>query len=138
MLEDYKVISRLPTYEEYRKLCVSVGWDYMNFEIAKEAIENSVFAVIVVYKEEVVGMARIVGDGKMYFYFQDIVVSPEHQKKGVGKKLMNQLFIYLKENAPIPAFIGLFATKEGAGLYEKFGFKEPPDMNGMFRLTPIE
>lgn len=41
MLEDYKVISRLPTYEEYRKLCVSVGWDYMNFEVMRSLdLEN--------------------------------------------------------------------------------------------------
>jgi ribosomal protein S18 acetylase RimI-like enzyme len=138
MLENYKVVSRPPTYEEYLKLCFSVSWDDMNFKVAKEAIENSVFAVVAIYNDEVVGMGRIIGDGKMYFYLQDIVVLPEHQKKGVGKKLIIHLLNFLKENAPIPAFIGLFATKEGTGLYEKFGFREPPDMNGMFRLTPIE
>jgi hypothetical protein len=69
MMGNYKVIERSPSYEEYRKLCISVGRDYMNFEVAQEALDNSIYSIVVIQNEEVVGMARIVGDGEMYFYF---------------------------------------------------------------------
>lgn len=134
----YQVIDRFPTSDEYVRLCSSVGWNNMNFSVAEKAIRQSVYATVVSYGDEVIGMARIVGDGVMYFYIQDFVVHPLHQEKGVGKILMNQLFSYLKENAPTQAFIGLFATEAGSHLYKQFGFQPPGDMNGMFRLTPNE
>ncbi len=56
-------------------------------------------------------MGRVVGDGAVYFYIQDIVVHPEHQGKGIGENIMSALMTYLQENAPDKAFIGLFASK---------------------------
>ncbi|MGM0840192.1 MAG: GNAT family N-acetyltransferase [Bacillota bacterium] len=137
MNDQYKIVDRFPTCEEYVGICKSVGWGNMNFEFAAEAIENSVFATVLTLGDEVVGMARIVGDGKMYFYFQDIAVMPAHQKKGLGKKLMDRLFLYLKDHAPTPAFVGLFSTEAGRRMYETYGF-QPGDMQGLFRLTPVE
>ncbi|MDO6654394.1 GNAT family N-acetyltransferase [Anaerobacillus sp. 1_MG-2023] len=138
MISNYQVIDRFPTSDEYVRLCLSVGWNNMNFSVAEKAVHQSIYATTVSYGDEVIGMARIVGDGGMYFYIQDFVVHPMHQGKGVGKMLMDQLFSYLKEHAPTQAFIGLFATEEGSHLYKQFGFEQPGDMNGMFRLTPIE
>ncbi|WP_335871786.1 GNAT family N-acetyltransferase [Bacillus sp. 2205SS5-2] len=138
MKQKYMMVDRPPTVHEYINLCKSVGWGNMNFEFAEEAIGNSVYATVITLGEEVVGMARIIGDGKMYFYFQDIAVSPDHQNRGLGKRLIDQLFTYLKKNAPSPAFIGLFSTDEGYALYEKYGFQVPSDMKGMYRLTPVE
>ncbi|MED1425669.1 GNAT family N-acetyltransferase, partial [Bacillus altitudinis] len=60
---------------------------------------------------QIIGMGRIVGDGAIYFYIQDIVVHPEYQKNGIGKKIMNTLVEYLNQNAPDKAFIGLFASQ---------------------------
>ncbi|MCR5501527.1 MAG: GNAT family N-acetyltransferase [Lachnospiraceae bacterium] len=34
-------------------------------------------------KDEVVGMGRLVGDGVMYWYLQEIVVLPEYQGRGI-------------------------------------------------------
>lgn len=132
---EYIIEERQPAFEEYYKLCLSVGWDSLNFDAAKQGIKNSVYAIVVMYGDEAVGMARVIGDGSMYFYLQDIVVAPAHQQKGLGKLMLEKIFDYLNEHAPVPAFVGLFATAEGEGLYEKFGFQVPGDMRGMFTLT---
>jgi ribosomal protein S18 acetylase RimI-like enzyme len=136
MAQSYQVINRYPTYEEYVSLCKAVGWE-LNFSVAEKAIRHSLYAAVMIDGENVIGMARIVGDGAMYFYIQDFVIHPDHQRNGAGKLLMEKLFSYLKEHAPSPAFIGLFSTEAGSGLYEQFGF-QPRDLQGMFRLTPID
>ncbi len=51
--------------------------------------------------------------------------------------IMDNLMLYLKENAPDQAFIGLFSSNEGKKLYEKYGFQQYPALTGMFRVAPI-
>lgn len=136
MTRNYEVKNTLPTLEDYIYLCTSVGWkDFMNFDVAETSIKNSVFSVVVKEKQNVIGMGRIVGDGAIYFYIQDIVVHPDHQGKGIGKEIMSALMKYLEENAPDKAFIGLFASKGKAEFYETFDFKNySPNMTGMFKV----
>jgi len=107
----------------------------MNFDVAEEAIANSLYAVVIEHNGETVGMGRIVGDGKIYFYIQDIVVSPEHQNQGLGKKILENFCEYLKANAPQKSFVGLFAAAGKAPFYERFEFADySPNMTGMFRV----
>jgi len=44
----------------------------------------------------VIGMARVVGDGAMFFYIQDVVVTPAHQGRGVGTLLLERVMGYFK------------------------------------------
>lgn len=107
----------------------------MNFGVAETSINNSIHCITVKENEQIVGMGRIVGDGAIYFYIQDIVVHPEHQKKGIGKEIMNHLVEYLNTNAPDKAFVGLFASQGNGSFYEKYNFKDySPNMTGMFTV----
>ena len=136
-MKNYKVfIDTPPTLDEYSYLCSSVGWeDFMNFEVAETSIQNSVFSVIVKDTHNIIGMGRIVGDGAIYFYIQDIIVHPDYQGKGIGKDIMNALMEYLEKNAPEKAFIGLFASKGKTAFYEKYDFNNySPNMTGMFKV----
>lgn len=132
----YQIENNFPTVEEYKYLCDSVGWsDVMNFDVVETSLRNSIHCVTVKEDEQIVGMGRIVGDGAIYFYIQDIVVHPEYQKNGVGKKIMNNLVEYLQTNAPDKAFIGLFASEGKESFYEKYDFKDySPNMTGMFTV----
>jgi len=49
----------------------------MNFDAAVEALPRSLFAVVAVAEGEPIGMGRIVGDGAIFFYTQDIAVIPQ-------------------------------------------------------------
>lgn len=137
MVKNYKILPNTPpTLDEYKYLCSSVGWkDFMNFDAAETSIRNSVFSVIVKKNQNIIGMGRIVGDGAIYFYIQDIVVHPEYQGKGIGKEIMKALVKHLGENAPDKAFVGLFASDGKEEFYEKYDFKNySPDMTGMFKV----
>jgi ribosomal protein S18 acetylase RimI-like enzyme len=135
-LKEYKIEKNIPTLEEYKYLCESVGWtNYMNFDVVETSLMNSIRCITVKDKEQIVGMGRIVGDGAIYFYIQDIMVHPDYQKNGIGKEIMNHLVEYLNTNAPDKAFVGLFASQGKEPFYEKYGFKDfSPNMTGMFTV----
>jgi ribosomal protein S18 acetylase RimI-like enzyme len=135
-LKTYEFKHNIPTLEEYKYLCDSVGWsNYMNFEVAETSLKNSIHCITVKDNEQIIGMGRIVGDGSIYLYIQDIVVHPDYQKHGIGKEIMNRLVTYLHENAPDKAFVGLFASEGKESFYEKFDFKDySPNMTGMFTV----
>ncbi|BCB03955.1 hypothetical protein KH172YL63_20880 [Bacillus sp. KH172YL63] len=79
-----------PTLEEYIYLCSSVGWtDYMNFHAAEQSLRQSLFSAIVKVDQLIIGMGRIVGDGAIYFYIQDIIVHPDFQGRGIGREIMD-------------------------------------------------
>ncbi|GED70488.1 N-acetyltransferase [Brevibacillus reuszeri] len=128
----FEIIERTPTLDEFHQLCVSVGWEkMMNFKIIKDSLENSLYSVVVLSESKIIGMGRIIGDGYVYFYLQDIVVLPEFQRMGIGTMIMDKLMSYLKKNAPDQAFIGLFSSNDAKIL------KQFPALTGMFRVAPI-
>lgn len=133
MTNEYNIIRRIPTFEEYKNVCTAVGWkDFMNFDVAEESLKRSLFAVVIQYKDEVIGMGRVVGDGKIYFYIQDVAVVPEHQYKGIGNLIMTEISEYLKGNAPEKSFVGLFASSGKEPFYTKYGLNKHEGMTGMF------
>ena len=135
-MKKYTIKNNIPTLEEYKYLCNSVGWtDYMNFEVAEDSLKNSIYCVTVKENKQIIGMGRIVGDGAIYFYIQDIVVHPNYQKNGIGHEIMNHLVTYLQINAPDKAFVGLFASEGKESFYERYDFKDySPNMTGMFTV----
>ena len=83
-MNTYEIESINPTVEEFKYLCESVGWsDFINFDVVETSLKNSIYCVTVKEDDQIVGMGRIVGDGAIYFYIQDIVVHPTYQKKYV-------------------------------------------------------
>ncbi len=80
-------------------------------------------------------MGRIVGDGHMYFYIQDVAVLPEFQGHGIGDAIINQLLQYIRSHCCSSAFVGLFASHGNDTFYERYGFKNhAPGMTGMFKV----
>ena len=73
-------------------------------------------------REKLVAIGRVMGDGAMYYYIQDVVVRPTHQGLGLGNQIMQQIEKYLLENASKNAAIGLFAAKGKEGFYQKYGY----------------
>lgn len=133
MNNEYKVLTRTASIDEYKTICDAVGWSgFMNFEAAEEALKHSLFGVVVQYEDESIGMGRIVGDGSIYFYIQDIAVVSQHQGNGVGTLIMKALLSFLQEHAPEKAFVGLFASQGKEQFYNKYGFNKHDGMTGMF------
>jgi ribosomal protein S18 acetylase RimI-like enzyme len=134
MSENYSLTRRLPTIAEYHKLRTAVGWECMDSKSTEIGLKNSLFSVCALFKKEVVGYGRVIGDGAIFFYIQDIMVLPEHQKKGVGRMIMNAIMDFLNAHARKYTFVGLMAAKGASSFYEKFGFSPRlPEQPGMFK-----
>lgn len=130
---NYKTINRLPTITEYKSICNAVGWnDYMNFDVAEASLRQSLFGVVIQYEDDIVGMGRVIGDGNIYFYIQDIAILPDHQNKGLGNLIMTAINEFLKVNAPDKSFIGMFASHGKESFYKKYGYNEHEAMTGIF------
>ena len=118
--------------EEYHRLRKAVGWWETDDFATKEALANSLYSVAVVEAENVIGIGRVVGDNGLYFYVQDLIVHPDHQSKGIGRKIMGMLLEYINGCAKQGAFIGLMAAKGLEEYYKNCGFlprsKESPGM----------
>jgi ribosomal protein S18 acetylase RimI-like enzyme len=127
-----RIEHRLPTPEEHRRLAEAVGWGHA-FVWARlpQSLEGSLWGVVALAEDEVVGMGRVVGDGVMYFYIQDVAVLPSHQGQGVGNAVMRALLDRIEPLAP--AFVGLFATDAAMPLYQRLGFTGG-DMRGLFQV----
>ncbi|WYZ38255.1 hypothetical protein EsH8_III_000169 [Colletotrichum jinshuiense] len=60
-------------------------------------------------------------NGRKHNYVKNIMVDPEHQRKGIGAKLL-QTVIDISNAENMPTF--LVASAEGHGLYKKLGFED--------------
>lgn len=136
-MKDFVLLDRKPTAAELIELRKSVGWDVLEEEAHKRGLKKSLFGVCAVVKSQIVGTARVVGDGITCFYVQDVIVRPEYQKSGVGKCIMNRIMGFIGENACKGAVIGLMSAKGKEVFYEKFGFWTRPNENygcGMIQI----
>ena len=72
----------------------SVGWSayYHQPEVLKRAFENSLYILGAYDGGELVGLLRAVGDGETIVFLQDILVRPDHQRRGIGRGLIARFF----------------------------------------------
>lgn len=135
MNDGFTIIERIPTVEEYIKLRNSVGWGIAERESIQKGLSNSLYTVCIELRGDIIGMGRVIGDGALAYYIQDIIVLPEFQKQGVGRFIMDAIMQYLKKNSVPNTIVGLMAAKGVTAFYEKYGFIARPDEKhgpGMF------
>jgi Acetyltransferase (GNAT) family. len=70
-------------------------------------------------ENDIIGFGRVIGDGGIYLYIQDVIVLPEFQGQGIRKYIMNAIKDYLNiHNLNIHTFPGTFvdlmAAKEAS------------------------
>lgn len=121
------------TIEEYLGLRKKVSWRELSYSQAQKAIENSLF-IVKAYDEDkgqLVGMGRIVGDGAVICYIQDLIVVPEAQGKHIGSQLIECLKEYAEglreDNTTL--MLCLMCAKGRESFYLKHGFTARPTEN---------
>jgi len=67
---------------------------------------------IKLHGDTAIGMARVIGDGVINAYIQDVIIAPDYRGKGVGKAVMQALISQMRHNLPTNCTIGLMAAKE--------------------------
>jgi ribosomal protein S18 acetylase RimI-like enzyme len=119
---------RAPQARELRELHRSVGWEALPDDdgAVQRGIDASLFCAVVTLRGEPVACVRLIGDGAVYCYIQDLIVRPELQGRGIGDLLMEQVWRHLAEHAERGTFIGLMTAEGKAGFYARWGFTERP------------
>ena len=67
---------------------------------------------------KLVGCVRVLTDGYFFGTVTEILVLPDYQKHGIGKRLMELAF----ETSPTSLFFG--AQPQAVGFYEKLGYEK--------------
>ncbi|MCI2283170.1 GNAT family N-acetyltransferase [Colwellia sp. MSW7] len=116
-----------PRVEDFLSLREKSGRQNVSAKDAKASLDNSLFHVAVYFEEQLVGMGRVVGDGVMYFYVQDIVVLPDYQGLGIGALIMQNIENYLSSTAIKGSTIGLLAVKGKEAFYARYNYIERPN-----------
>jgi GNAT superfamily N-acetyltransferase len=114
--------------DTYLTLRKGVQWKQLSRAQAETALKNSI-CVIVAYKDErPVAMGRIVGDGAVICYVQDLIVLPDYQGHGIGSLVLKELQTYVQQlrlNHTEMMFC-LMCAKGRETFYEKHGFTARP------------
>lgn len=121
--------------EQFRELWETVWDDPPGLEQTRLAMKNTLFRVSVFDGEEIVAMARVIGDLGLNYYIKDVVVKPNYQRRGIGKMMIKELLDFINAHG-VPEtgiFVELCAMPDKIPFYEKMGF----DFNEARRLKML-
>lgn len=127
--------------DTYFYLRRQVGWPVLTDRQAECAVDNCLYNVCAYMDGEPVGMGRIVGDGAVISYVQDLVVLPKAQGQRVGSAILDKLKAYA-EGITEPGsrmMLCLMCAKGREPFYEGHGFiARPTDALGPGMIMYIE
>lgn len=116
----------------YLSLRRSVQWRPLTKEQAEKALKGSLLTVTVHDDNgQAVGMGRLVGDGAVICYIQDLIVLPSYQGKKAGQLIMERLIAYVRD-IQLPhtqMMLDLMCAKGREDFYKKYGFISRPTDN---------
>ena len=103
---------------------------------AECALPRTLFAVVIEDAGRAIGMGRLIGDGGCFFQIVDIAVDPDHQGRGLGKRIMAALMDHVA-TLPKGAYVSLIADTPADRLYAQLGFvpTAPRSVGMAFRVT---
>ncbi|MCP5106006.1 MAG: GNAT family N-acetyltransferase [bacterium] len=120
--------NELPGKQAFFELFESTGWNEgygLTADEIHRSLGSSWYSVSVYDGERLVGYGRILSDGKMHALITEMIVLPEYQGRGIGKRVMAMLKgICMKHEI---RDIQLFSAMGKAGFYEKYGFSRRPE-----------
>ena len=115
--------------KEYCDLRAAVGWKPIVEDQAQSGIDHSDFVIACRDGQQIVGCARVFWDKGYIAYLADVMVKPDYQRQGIGKRLVDECIAYidrqLKEGWRIK--IVIVSAKGKEPFYERFGFEVRPN-----------
>jgi ribosomal protein S18 acetylase RimI-like enzyme len=128
----------IDTYLELRK---AVGFRPLTRDQARKALNNSLYILTAVQNGRAVGMGRVVGDGAVICYVQDLIIRPEVQGQGIGGTILQNLkdFVMRLGYPGTTMMLCLMCAKGREEFYKKYGFiARPTDDLGPGMITYLE
>lgn len=115
--------------EEYNELRLSVGWRPITERQAEAGLEHTTFLTAVRDENKIIAMGRVIFDFGYTAYLGDVIVRPEYQCQGIGRKiveiLIDKTMDSVCEGERVMFILG--AAKDKEDFYEKLGFHRRPN-----------
>jgi GNAT superfamily N-acetyltransferase len=125
-VSDLRLESLPPSLDDYLELRRASGLTPKRADQGAPALANSwAWRRFVDATGRAVAMGRVVGDGGWYFLIADMATLPDHQRRGLGRRILEDLLAEIREKAPEGAYVTLLADPPGQALYRSLGFTEP-------------
>lgn len=122
MLPTEAVMTSTPSVAAYCALRSLMGWGVISQQQAACALENSLAFAGVYDADRLVAMGRVVGDGALFFYVQDVVVHPGFRSRGLGVAVMQSLELSIAALAQPGATVALLSAQGRESFYQRFGY----------------
>ena len=123
------LLEETPDAKEFNALRELMNWRLMSEKATTTALNNSLYSCCVRHHSRLIGFARVIGDGAMYHYVQDVMIHPEFQGQGIGKVIMQRIEDWLNRVQQQGCTMALLAAEGKEGFYKKFGYQERPGLN---------
>ena len=120
---------QIPGRDELAGLYDAVGWVAYTRDLdsLERAMQGSSHVVTARRGGRLVGLARVVSDGATIAYLQDVLVRPEEQGNGVGRRLVTEV---LAPFETVRQQVLLTDDEPGQrAFYESLGFAEIRDLD---------
>ena len=117
--------------KEYCELRSAVGWQPIIAEQAESGLVHSDFIIACRNEQGIVGCARIFWDKGYIAYLADVMVKPEYQRQGIGRRMVRECidFVDRQRKDGWRIKIVIVSAKGKEPFYEKFGFEIRPNRN---------
>ena len=114
--------------EEILRLYKAVGWVAYteHADVLREGFQNSLLTLAAYEGDELLGIIRTVGDGATIVFVQDILVSPERQRQGIGTALLKAVLEKYQSVRQIELVTD--NTPKTIAFYKSLGFCEMSEM----------
>ena len=120
---------------DYKALLNGEGWKTVSNEQHQRSLDNSMYISVGKINNNIVGMARLVGDNNVRGLLCDVVVKEEYRNNGYGEILVKDIMQKVKENLKEDErfLIELCPSNGRRNFYKRCGFKwKPENMDGMY------
>ncbi|TCK61439.1 GNAT family N-acetyltransferase [Curtobacterium sp. PhB136] len=132
MDDDYRIVEGPPPLDDYLRLRRDSGLTPVRPDQGAGAISGSWSACHVVAADGApVAMGRVLGDGGWYFHIADIATDPAHQRRGLGRRVLEWLIADIRTRAPEGAYVSLIGDPPGQPLYRSLGLDDVAPSLGM-------
>ena len=115
---------------------------YLELRQSVQFRELSLYTLVAFKDGKAVGMGRIVGDGAIICYVQDLIIRPEVQGEGIGGLILETLkkFVIQEGYEGTTMMFDLMCAKGREEFYKKHGFIARPTKDlgpGMIQFIQI-
>ena len=126
-MDTYKILTRPPEVAEFQLLRQVLAYEEVSDEVVERALANTLFAVCAERDSLIIGCARVIGDGAMYFFIEDMMIMPgiedPEEEQSIIDFMMDEVMGFLEQNAPPNAFFCIKDSKKAQDYCRQYGFR---------------